>query len=279
MQSTLARLRHMFLALDHHLHHLTNLLEATQDNLIPFNEAIAVILHARLLAKLADELLSAAQIVAGHTRKQVVDGLELESAMHPVQPRRTIDVHGRPHLALGKALAGPEVARRHTPVGKCDLNVQRHGDEVGDEDESDADGPGGEVCPDEEVAEEIPVAAHEGDFDGARPPGCAELGRAGGHEVQPAEDVEVEARERHDGVVHVFLVGDQQVAGAVPDELPVVEGGEDRFKVGWGGGEERDVLDVGVVLRHVGHQVVHVVRGFPPADAQAAAEVGDEGPD
>ena len=31
------------------------------------------------------------------------------------------------------------------------------------------------------------------------------------------------------------------------------------------------------MLGHVGHQVVDVVRGFPPADGETAAEICDEG--
>lgn len=95
--------------------------------------------------------------------------------------------------------------------------------------------------------------------------------------MQPGEHVEVEARERHYRVVGVLLVGDHEVTGRVPDETPVVEGAENGFHVGRSGGKERNVLDVRVVFGHVGDEVVNVVRRFPPADAKAAAEVGNEG--
>lgn len=98
--------------------------------------------------------------------------------------------------------------------------------------------------------------------------------------MAPGEDIEVEAGEGHDGVVGVFLVREEDFARAVPGELKVlVESRDDALDVGRRGGEDGRVLDVWVVLGHVGDEVVDVVRRLPPADGQAAAEVGDEGAD
>jgi len=54
-----------------------------------------------------------------------------------------------------------------------------------------------------------------------------------------------------------------------------VQGAEERRR----GGEEGDVLDVRVVFGMVGDEVVDVVAAFPPANGEAAAEVGDEDAD
>ena len=51
------------------------------------------------------------------------------------------------------------------------LHVQGHGDDVADEDESDAEGPGGDAEPKEPVAKEDPVACHECYFDRTGPGG------------------------------------------------------------------------------------------------------------
>ena len=137
-------------------------------------------------------------------------------------------------------------------MGKRDLDVKRHGDDVGDEDEGHAEGPGGEREPEEAVAEEVPVACHEEHFGGAGPSGCALVGGARGDQVQPGEEVEVEARDSHDGVVGVFLESDGDLGGAVPDEVEVVVAGADGLEEHGGVGEEGDVLDIRVVnLRYV----------------------------
>ena len=98
-----------------------------------------------------------------------MDSLELQTAVEPIHPLGAIDVHGCAELVLGEGLGGAEVGRRHAPVRKRDLHVENDGDDVRGEDEGDAVGPGGESAPDEQVAEEVPVAAHEGDFDGTSP--------------------------------------------------------------------------------------------------------------
>lgn len=97
--------------------------------------------------------------------------------------------------------------------------------------------------------------------------------------MKPGQEVEVEAGDGHDGVVSVLLVGDEEVGGSVPDEGEVVEGAEDGAEVGGRCGEQRDVLEVGIVLRHVGDEMVDVVRALPPSNTQTTAEVGDESTD
>lgn len=83
----------------------------------------------------------------------MVHSLELQAAMHKVEPGRARDVHGGAQLALGEGLGVAEVGRRHAPMGEGDLDVQWHGDDVRDEDEGDAEGPGGDAAPQETVAE------------------------------------------------------------------------------------------------------------------------------
>ena len=119
-----------------------------------------------------------------------------------------------------------------------------------DQHERDAHRPVGQGAPQQEIAKDVPVAAHEEDLDGADPPGLAVAeGRGlGGEDVQPREEVQVEARDAHDGVVGVLLEGDEEVGDGVPGEGEVVVGGVDAAEEGGGGGEEGDVLDVGVVF-------------------------------
>ncbi|KFY90677.1 hypothetical protein V500_05015 [Pseudogymnoascus sp. VKM F-4518 (FW-2643)] len=246
------RLDIVLLARDHDLDLLGDIAQPAQHDLVTIHEPEDGILDTDVFAELTDQRLHAAQVVAGHSWEQVVHGLELESAVDEIQPRGAVNVHGGAQLLLGEGLGGAEVGGRHAPVGKRDLDVERHGDDVGDEDKGHAEGPGGEREPEEAVAEKVPVAGHEEHFGGAGPGGCSLVGGARGDQVQPREEVEVEARDSHDGVVGVFLESDGDLGGAVPDEVEVVVAGADGLEEHGGVGEEGDVLDIRVVnLRYV----------------------------
>ena len=90
------------------------------------------------------------------------------------------------------------------------------------------------------------------------------------------EDVKIEACDSHDGVVCVFLVLDGKFGEAVEDEGEIVVGRTYRLEEGGTSAEERDILDVGVVMGIIGDEVMDVVTALPPADGKAAAEVSDE---
>jgi len=144
VQSTLARLSHVFLAFDQHRHHLAQLLQPRKHNLVPFHKAIALVLDLRLFAELANQALRPAQIVSWYAGEQVMHGLELEAAVEPVKPGRTVDVHGSAKLALGKGLSGTQIRSRHAPMGKCDLHVEYDGHGVAQHHEANANGPVGQ---------------------------------------------------------------------------------------------------------------------------------------
>lgn len=237
----------MLLARDHDLDLLRDIAQPAEDDLVAIHESVDGILDPDIVAEVTDERLHTAQVVAGHTREQVVHGLELETAVDEVQPRGAVDVHGGAQLLLGEGLGGAEVGGRHAPVGERDLHVKRHGDDVGDEDEGHAEGPGGDREPEEAVTEEVPVAGHEEDFGRARPGRGSLVGGARGDQVQPREEVEVEARNAHDGVVGVLLEPNGNLTGTVPGEVEVVVGGAEGLEEHGGVGEEGDVLDIWVV--------------------------------
>ena len=106
------------------------------------------------------------------TGKEMVDSLELQATVEPVEPWWAFNIHGSTHLALRERLSGAKIGGGHSPVGEGNLDVENHGDEVRDQDKANADWPCGECHPDKEVAEEIPVAAHEDKLDVTSPPGC-----------------------------------------------------------------------------------------------------------
>lgn len=216
----------MLLALNHDIKLVANILEPAQNLAVSVGEVEDRVRNASVLAEVADEELDLAEVVARHSGEEMVDSLELETAVVEVEPGRAVDVHGGSELALGEGLGLAEIDGGHSPVGQGDLDVQRHGDDVRDENEDDTGGPVGESAPDEAVAEEEPVASHEGNLGRANPPGSALSKLRGllGKDVKPREEVEVEAGDAHDRVVGVALVGHEEIGDGVPDEGEVVVG-------------------------------------------------------
>ena len=70
----------------------------------------------------------------------------------------------------------------------------------------------------------------------------------GEDKVLPGELIEVEAGEKHYGVVGVFLDGDHECRGLVPGDSPVVVGRPEGGEEGWGCGEDGEILDVWIVF-------------------------------
>ena len=66
--------------------------------------------------------------------------------------------------------------------------------------------------------------------------------------MQPGEDVEIEARDEHGGVIGVLLVADQKFGGGSPRERKVVVAGPDRLEERGSGHKHGAILNVGVVL-------------------------------
>lgn len=151
-----------------------------------------------------------------------MDSLKLQTTMYPIQPSRTVDVESSPELALGEGLSIAEVGSRHAPMRQCNLDMQRHSDDVRYQDEGDANRPGGKGPPDDAVAEPEPITGNEGDF-GWSHPGCDTASAFWGvDEVVDGEEIEVEAGDAHDWVVGVLLVLDGKVGKCVPGEGEVV---------------------------------------------------------
>lgn len=267
----------MVRALHKHVDHLGHFLQPRQHDLVPRHKPIALVLDLCLGTKLPHQRLCLAQIVSWQAWEEVVDRLELEAAVQPVQPLGAVDVHGGAQLALREGLGGAEVRVRHAPVGQRDLDVQDHGDGMGRQHKGHARGPVGQGAPDEAIAKHGPEASHKDHLEVARPPRRAELRAARREEVAPRKKVQIEASDGHDGVVGVLLVRHKGVGGLVPDELELVEGGKDALEIRRRRREEGHVLVVRVVFGHVGDEVVDIVGALPPADGEAVAKVADKG--
>lgn len=136
-----------------------------------------------------------------HAWEEVVNSLELETAMEEIQPSRTGDVHGRAQHFLWEGLAWSEFGSGHGEVRQGDLSVERHGDHVGDEEEDQTAGVGGDGSVHDEVAEPVPEEDLAGEFEPAVPPCGTFSWTEAEYQMLPGEAVEVEAAEGEDGIV------------------------------------------------------------------------------
>ncbi|RUP47415.1 hypothetical protein BC936DRAFT_145754 [Jimgerdemannia flammicorona] len=248
-----------------------HILERLKHDPVALGERVDMVRKSMLGAELSDVRLAGPQIVPGDAREQVVNDLELQSAVDEVHPLWAVDVHGCAELANNERLVGAHVFHAHAKVGEGDLDVERGGKAIGEEDESNAGRPVREEGDEEGVPGE--EECHAGKLN------VAVLGVRVEVEELETEVVEVEAGEEHDDVVGDVLDADKALGWEVErhDALKVAR--VDAIEEAGGEGKEGQVLHVWVVLHIVGNDVVHVVTLLPPADAQATHEVAKESAD
>ena len=87
--------------------------------------------------------------------------------------------------------------------------------------------------------------------------------------------IQVETRQRHDDDIEDVLVAHKKLRHAVEFQCPIVVLRKDILEVGLGDGEDRKVLNVGIVLDRIRDSVVSVVRFFPPPNSNASEEIRD----
>lgn len=92
---------------------LCHITEPADDLLVTIVEGKEGIWNASVATELGDVLLSTAEIVARHARVEMVDGLELQTAMEKVKPSRAVDVHGSTQHLLSKRFVNTQVSRGH----------------------------------------------------------------------------------------------------------------------------------------------------------------------
>lgn len=267
MKFIISRIGHRSLALCQDGRLARNLAQPSQDLLITVNKTVQRVRNADIPTELLHQRPGPPQIMPRDARVQVMDGLELQSTVEKVEPLGTIDVHGGAEHPLRKGLLHAQICRAHAEVTQRDLNMEGRGDHVADEDEGDAAADARNGSVDDPVAEPGPESDVAGDFEPAVPPRRT-LSRAETEDqVFPAETVEIEAAEGHDGVIEVVLVADGEFGKGVVCHDAIVIGAAEGGQEAVGDGEEGHVLDVGVMFGRVGDDVVDVVVSLPPSEA------------
>lgn len=194
-------LRNRLATLLHETDLLRHFSKPTDNLLISIVEGKDSVGNTGVATKLQNILLGTSEVVARHARVEVVDRLELEATVEEVQPGRAIHVHGRTQHLLGEGFVDAQVGGGHGEVGQCDLHMQGRGHNVGHHEEDEAATPVGNRLVQHEVDVPVPEEHLAGDLEIDVPPGGSLLRGLAFQQVLPAEAVEVEAGQRHDGVV------------------------------------------------------------------------------
>lgn len=232
MQTTFSRGSHVLLTVDQNFDLAAYFPHAIEHLLVSINKGQDGVRDACVGAKLLDHVLHFPQVVSGNAREQVVDGLELQTAMDEVEPGRAVHVHGSTQLALRERLFLAQVRMRHAPVRQGNLNVQWHRNNVRYQHECNAQRPCRQRAPQEDIAKQEPVARHEPNFGWPNPPclAASQGGRPLGEDVDPRKQIQVETSDAHDGIVDVLLVRNHHFGDLVPHKGELVVRGAKRLE-------------------------------------------------
>lgn len=199
-------LGHCLLAFRQNSRLTPNVAELTDDSLVPLHEAKQSVRDTNVPAEVLHKLLCLAQIVSRYPGIQMVDGLELESAVEEVKPLRAVNVHCGAEHPLRETLVDTQVGGRHGEVAECDLHVQGHGDDMRDHDEGKSVPAGLESLIDDEIPEPIGEEDLTGKLKPARPPRWASLGCLATKKIDPRLDIQVEPAKAEDRIIHPLLM-------------------------------------------------------------------------
>jgi len=139
-----------------------HILEGRVDDLVTLGKAMDVVRQTDLVTKLPDKRLSISQVVARHSREEMVDGLELKSSVEPIQPGGAVDIHGGAEHLCRKGLTIAQLLRGHAKMRQRDLDVQHEGEHVRDKNVSNDHVPGWQLL--QEVRVPHPVNAQAKDL-------------------------------------------------------------------------------------------------------------------
>lgn len=265
MHAILALLNHAPLARGQDRRLPSHIAQLADDLLVAIGEAVQAVRNLDVVAKLHDQALGAAQVVAGDARVEVVDGLELQAAVEEVEPLGAVDVHGGAQHLLGEALVLAQVGGAHGEMRQRDLHVHGHRHDVADHDEGEAVPPRWDRLVHRHVREPVPEENLAGNLQPHVPPRRTTARRLAAEEVHPAQPVQVEAAEAKYGVVEHILEPEEELGGGIILQHLVVIRGPEGFKETVGNGKKRQVLDIRVMLNVVRDNVVNVMVTLPPA--------------
>lgn len=244
--------------------------------LIAIHKPIQRVWNPDLDAKVLYQPLSRPQVMHWNTRKEMMDRLKLESAVHKVQPLGAIDIHGGTEHLLRKGLARAQVCRAHGEMAEGALNVKRCCGHMADQDEDKTSAGTGNTLVNEPVAKLGPEEELASEFEPAIASGGALSRTQAENQVDLALSVEIEVAEEEDWIVKILLVLDDGLRKGVVSHNLIVIGAPQRVEEAVGNREEGHMLDIWIVLGRVGHNVMYIVPALPPTLTEASEKVSKE---
>lgn len=184
--------------------------------------------------------------------------------MEEIQPLGAIDIHSGPQHLLGEALIDAQVRSGHGKVRQGDLHMQWHGDHVADHHIHESLPVGLETVVEHTVSEPVPE-----DYEATQlevpVPGRNTPARSQSHDqVLQGQTVQVESAEKKDRVVEVMLIPHAELGESVVWQNTLVVGREYAAEESVGDGEEREMLDIRVMLGVIGDDMVDLIPAVSP---------------
>lgn len=92
--------------------------QSSNNRLVSIHESKQSIRYAHFLAEALHQLLRGPQVMPGDPGIQVMNCLELQSAMEEIQPLGTVDIHGRAEHLLRERFVRSKIGSGHGEVGR-----------------------------------------------------------------------------------------------------------------------------------------------------------------
>mmetsp|Transcript_14621 Transcript_14621/g.22580 ORF Transcript_14621/g.22580 Transcript_14621/m.22580 type:complete len:234 (+) Transcript_14621:584-1285(+) len=229
-----------------------------------------------LLAKVNEHTLYTTQVVTRNPRPNVVHSLELQTTMKPVHPCGTINVQRRKQLcsniSIGTIIIGHALIGGHTEMTQGNLHVQDARNIVRQDVKQ-------HTTQDSRKLHGQCVHPHMKPYQ--RPnlplPLPHILRRAVNTDatgMQQTLHVQIEPRERHDGIVQPVLILDEHMRRFVQRKI-IIEPRAENFTLQkpFRNGKNGQMLNVRIMLDRIGHNVVHIMTPLPPTDAEPRKKV------
>lgn len=164
-------------------------------------------------------------------------------------------------------------------MGECDLDVHGRCDHVAYHYENEAVPVIRDTAVANKVAEPVPEEDLSDDFEVAMPPRRTFAWALAEQDVCPAQDVEVKASKCKYRVVEPMLISQHELRERIIGHDLIIVRTPQTLKEAMRDGEERHMLYIRIMLRRISNNMMDVVIALPPANTQAAEEVGDENAD
>lgn len=170
------------------------------------------------------------------------------------------------------------VSGRHGEMRERDLDVQRRGHDVRNQQEDESTLPVGDGLVHNTVDEPIPKESLTSKLKPYMPPGWSFSRGLALQQVLVTQSVEVEAGQHHNRIVTIVLDFDHDLRERIESHVAVVVSAVKVVEEAMRDGKEGNVLDIWVVLRFIGDDMVDIVTPFPPAQTQSTHEIGNDDP-